>query len=706
MRWQLASRRSCFPVCLAIGFCAGRVEARTVYVADVWPARVARAADGRLQYTYDLSAVKTGQLSTQIRSELGEKPVAELLSKLPATARLAVAPDAGGLALSGGDSEHAALVPSFAKVSAAAMADSVERTQLPGPRSATRLIPSVDMLLWKAKQLDDGLGASIEVAAENGSLGLPLGRRELWNRVLEVAVSRYQSSEGEEQEAALLLAARLGASNCLDSSLAPQIARRNADVAAAISAESNRLKLALAPAEPSGIYRWSRELACIQIRERVLNEPLPASRTGLRAALLLIQILEREGRLDRGYAALQKLRDSFFGAPREDLFEKYRSALSADATADAPSTVPEVIERLRAAGIRSAEDGSPPLFARPETPLSRYVETLRRTEKRYAPLELALGIQEGRIAVTPAADSAWSIWRLAPFLPLLRPEQGDAKQLMLDAAYRSRLLAVFYALISARDESAEPEPSPKASDADTAPAYELAVRLMVPPQVSIEPLADVYGQVAAGYARLEQVLMENGKASTLQALRPGGGRANAQARMQVREMRRLFLGLEILAARSAGLSRESKGPEEASSVAAAERFVAHWREDPELAQDARFLDPSELQSADKGTLHSGILGISRRELEVSFSSPPDVEWIGGSPSAGLQADPSASELYLLPVLTTGIVASARPGSLDRARFQAICDKAAREQGAILRAAAAALNELGSKPARAQASPDD
>ena len=127
-------------------------------LAEVWPWTARRLSDGRVEYAYDLTGLKAGVSQSRAAGELDAEWVKSLAGKLPDTARVVV--DLSGAAFSldvSSEPERGEPVPSFATARSGERARGGPLEERPGPRllpglhpDVARVLPSVDMLAWKA----------------------------------------------------------------------------------------------------------------------------------------------------------------------------------------------------------------------------------------------------------------------------------------------------------------------------------------------------------------------------------------------------------------------------------------------------------------------------------------------------------------------------------------------------------------------------
>ncbi len=658
--------RAVLVICLV--FPAG-VLAGPLYAAKVWPSKVKRTED-RLEYVYDLSAVKAGAVSPDARAEVSPNELSAFLARLPKEARLSLTLEGAVVAMAAhGGLERAPLAPTFSKVP-------------PSPVSgdSPRLLPSLDLVLWKVRQVEDGALAAIEIAAESGSLGLTLSRAELWRRVLAESVERFRNLTGNARDGARVLAARVAASNCLDTSaLLPEL-EATPELVEALGREvaAFREDSSMVPRSP---YSWSQKLRCIWVRQRVLGTPLPNDRAGVAAALTLLSILDADAKLARAYAELRQLRDVLHGKPGEDPLEQFRTVAGDAGPSGALGDLPGFYERLAVAFGGAEGAPKPAVFELPQTPVTQFLAQLQAAERVNAMDELAIAIQEGRVALTPELHSPWALYRASALAPLLLPEQegGMAGHLIVDAPYRSRLTTAYFALQLAHRPEDEPSHEEEVPSDDG--SVELKIRLEVPPHLEVEPLPAAYARAARSLERLRTYLESNRKAGALVGLTPDGRRRET-LRAEVGRLAEVLEGLSLLSHQVAGPgpSAVDHRPDDDRALKAARKFLASWRSDPDLGLDVRALE-APLVVVPGEPVASGVFGVGRREVRSTFSTAPRVE-VSSAAEGLVVPNVAAAQRYFIPVLATGSAVSANARHLSRAQFRALCDRSGRLREAI------------------------
>lgn len=613
-------------------------------MADVSPFAVKPLPDGALEYSYDLTPLKSAGGSPDAVAAHGEEKVKAYLKGLPKTVKLRVEPGAPWELTAGRGVETGRLATSFAGVADNAIdsdnplaINKGAKLRPPLDPAEPKVLLSAEAVAWEVRQLE--LSALAAEEADTEAL-----RRELWNRVLTQALARHQRSGGDVREGSLALVARVAAgASCLDASKVPASVRADADASVAADAEIARLtatpELLVAPAP----WSWKPELSCAWVRAQVMAQPFERSRAGAAAVLLFLDFAARDAKVGELWAKVRSRRDRFLGTPGAEPI-----ALWKDKTNGAPARSLEGLnEFLESLPV----DGRVPpgLVAAPVTPFSRFLDELSGVERRDAFDELANAVADGR--VNPRQE-AWPAARESELAALCLPEA--VKSVRFDGDWRDRLQGAFSSLLGSAAEGRARGTGIEREDGERS---RLEVRLLVPPSLEVEPLPELYARAAISLERLVQAL----QAEQLQRLE--GGAIVAAAKALVPKLR----GLAALA-----------NPDTASARECVEgrRWAGAWRNDPALTKDVREASASPVTMRSERA-HAAIVGVSRRELAVGFGRPPKISVVGAAPD-GVAFQPS-EQRYIVPVLVT-VGSTAAPGTkpLDRAKLKALVDKAARD----------------------------
>lgn len=645
--------------------------------AEVWPSKVKRLPDGGLEFVYDLRPVKSGKVQVDLGAGADEAAVAAFRKALPNETTVRVAMGDARLVLDAPSGlERAPLASSFASVpegpfAAGEFDERPELSNLPRlHRFTPKLLPSADLFLWRSHFVTGEVDAALLLAAHEGGGGLALGRRALFERVLQKAVERYRVATGSARDGAAALAARLGGMFIAATGRPPPALRSESALLEAAQTQAGELSRPRPRFPPTPWAQGASRLTEAQLFARGLGEPFGVDRAGVGAVLTFLAILDSDPKLAAAYQAQRTWRDGLFGKPMSEPLETF--------TGDPGEALENLGEYLAQIGPRLEEaKQSAPLLTRAETPAGRFIAQLAGPEQAHAIEELTLAVQDNRLSLTPGSDAGWAAGRDAYLRPLLRPEKGARGTLLsLSGSYTERLARVFQALhglhADVRGGGAElGTPEPAAGESRR-------IRLMVPPHLEVEPLPDAYADVAVAWKHLDERARLHGKAAGLRGMGPSGARALTLSK-EATQQELLYRGLAFVAATALG-HPEPTSDADRKAMQAAQKFLTRWRADGDLRQDARYLLPVA-ETLEPGVfMHSGVFGVGRREIEVAWEGRPRMQVVE-QPEL-FETDSRAPQRYQVPVLVTGAVSVARSAPLDAKGFRAVCEKAGRERDAI------------------------
>lgn len=653
----------CLPFLLAVALGAP--------MADVWPYAAKRLPDGSLEYSYDLTAVKTAGGTPDAKATHGDEKVAAFLKALPREVKVKV-PAGGALDVGAGRGpEQTAMATSFALIGAGSMSSENPLARGPGARLRPALDPeepkvlvSAELVAWQVRALEDSALAAVEVDTE-------AMRRDLWSKVAERAVDRFKASQGDAREGALALAARVtAASACLDAARVPDKVKADGELFTAVQAELQRAAGDHDSLVPPPPWSWSRELTCAWLRARMLGRPFEQSRAGTGAVLVFLDVLERDPKLKAQWERIRQRRDRFIGAVAPEPANEWREKAKGN-PAQALDAMSDFIESLPV-----TQRTPPPLVALGVTPFTKFLGELSGAERGAAWHELASAVQDGRVAPAASAEAGWPVTREAT----LAAFAIESKAVQFDSAWRDGFVRTFAALQGGHHEARGGGKQPERESSERG---DLKLRLQVPPMLEVEPLADVFSRATLSLEQLVQKLgAEN--LGALKGLHADGTRGGDTLLNEAKRLIPRLKGLALLASPTAKL--------DAKEVAEARRFVAAWRSDSALARDVRQAAATPIAMASERG-HAAIVGVTRQELTVTFSAPPKAE-VQGAAAASFEANTAAEQRYIVPALVTvGGVAPASRQPIDRAAVKALVESVKRDP---TRVAGAFAEELSGK----------
>jgi hypothetical protein len=488
---------------------------------------------------------------------------------------------------------------------------------------------SASVLALKAKQVDDGVYAAVELAAQRGA-GAIEGKYALLHGILAHLDTRVSGAApgaegGGEARAVIDAASSLGGVHAPSPGHATLLRDE-------FLADELRSK-------PLGFYTWSDELARIFRQDRMLQTELSKARDLLAVA----EVLRTDPKLRATYEACLRLPELLTnGLAAGDLravmgaLDEGRDATPASPTAFFPASRAHETELVKQLfGDRAIPEGFD---------LSR---------------ELVSRIRSGAVDLTPRATSGWYDVQTWALETLAAPERGsEAARLVLDDGYREHLAELFRSILVATRET-------HVKQLETALAGCAAprvVKLQVRPQLSVEPLVTYYQRRADSYRFVRAALVEvfgEEALGKMHGLRRGE-LVGEPVGVELAAMVHLFDGAAATAMRELGMSTEWD-----SSA-----FEA-WRGgtgDPDVDADLRAMVPVFYDVARRQTKVWMIVGWVQRSLIASFATPPRVEVLGGA-TAEVELSPA-----WFPLATPVMVEAYVTRLLDRDAFRAHCDE--------------------------------
>jgi hypothetical protein len=439
---------------------------------------------------------------------------------------------------------------------------------------------SAATLLFKAKQVDDGLLAAVELAAQQGVGRLP-GRGPWLRAVLRRLIEA--PAPDPDAVAAVAGAASVGGDpQKLPDSL-QSVTERSVERFLANPLQSR----------PLGFYSWSDPLRAAFRQNRFLQTPLAPG-----PAAVLAGVVGGEPEVRAAYLALLRLAAGLANPPGGPTLLGVPPAPDRSILPAARSREVALVERLFPA--------SPP----PEW-FDLMAELVRR-------------VRAGKLSLRPTSDSGWYdhvTWSLAPLLdPGNTPEGGRIRpgrryRLMLEDLFKGSL-----ALARETHVARLMLGGIKGIDDRVIDVY---------PALTVEPLPEVYRRRAAAYRFVKGVLDEALGADEVAGLRrltPDGPTATSLAD-ELAATERLFEGAYRVACREIGHTEEPAPadlhPDDA--VACFRAWAAGGTAaDPDLGRDGRMMVPVFFDAGRGRVKVWAVLGWERRPLTVEYARYPRV----------------------------------------------------------------------------------
>jgi hypothetical protein len=517
---------------------------------------------------------------------------------------------------------------------------------------------SASMLAFKAKQLDDGIYAAAELAADKGAGELPSKKMLLSD--IAAALKRLDSPGFRARALGLLgAAAELGGHPIEIKGEAKDISQK---VKKSFLANPLRSK-------PVGFYTWSETFARIFKRDRLLQKKLaPNTAKALARAL----------------------------AKQQDLLSRYRRLLHLPARLTNGFARPSLAE-LAGSYATGAKPKKIDASSRPSLfPPSRAHET-DLIKKMYgsSPIpddfnladEMVRRIRAGKLDLKPRPDSGWYDYQTYALEPLVIPEKmAEASHLELGEQYKKELVKLFKSLLAlTRETHIKQLEIPKAGTAAPSPG----LRLQLKPQLTQEPLATYYLRRALAYRFVRALLEKTLGRPALAKLRrrTASGPINIPLDRELRLAESLFYGAYLSTARELGMTPKNH-PDLGMGVRKSLALYQRWdpRKDPDVSRDIRMMVPVYYDVQRRKIKVWAVLGVTTRPLSVYYKKKPKVVQVKDSEGNEIDlskvdvSHPSAKLTLAYPVMAELYVKE----PLDRKEFRELCDKH-KTQPAILQA---------------------
>jgi hypothetical protein len=444
---------------------------------------------------------------------------------------------------------------------------------------------SAAALLWKAKLFDDGLLAAVGLAAQDGA-GRFAGKAAL---LRPLAATLRQDPAADPAALALVFGAcQLGG---VPETL-PQHARPIPDTAvAAFLGDEGKSK-------PLGFYSWSERLQGIFRQDRFLQGELSPRQAESPAAAL--------GRDPAARATYLAALDLAARLTNPRAGPDLRSLLDDVPAETVPSTPPAFL---------------PPSLSHEAVLVERLFGDRPIPDGFDLAAELVARVRSGQMSLAPTASSGWYDHLAWSLEPLIRPDAvPESGRLSLGGRYREHLGEVFKGMLALARETQVKQL--KAAVAGAKGLRETVIH--VAPDLSVEPLAELYRRRAACYRYVRGVLEEAFGPATLRNLHrlTPEGPVEPDLAGELTAMERLFEGAYRVACREIG-HPPGDGAEDVA-VAAFREWAKSLDRDAELGRDGRMMVPVFHDVGRKRTKVWAFLGWDRTLLNVRYETEPTV----------------------------------------------------------------------------------
>lgn len=511
---------------------------------------------------------------------------------------------------------------------------------------ASTFAPAAALVL-KAKQFDDGLYASVELATDAGLGDFP-AKKELLVRLLQAL-----AADSERTAAAILTAAaRLGGQE-------PQVSTEVAHEAEKLQQEFLADELR---SKPLGFYTWSEDLKRIFQRDRMLQTQI-----GEPTARAFATALSRNDDLLTAYDANLCLPERLTNPLASD-------DLRALAVALKEARVPIFPMRMSLFPPSRAHEADLIMKLYGDRPIPEGFNLADEMIKR---------IRAGSLDLKLTPGSGWYDYQTYALEALVAPDRmPEGTHLALKRSYQKELDGLVKALLALTRETHVKQLSLPIAGASP-PGSTPELRLFISPGLTLEPLATYYLRRARSYRFVREVVE---KAFGFEGLEEmyrltAAGPVNLALGAELRLMEGLFHGAYLQSCAEIGVTPEEDpdlgnptGPN--ASRALLETWLASLRTDPDLGNDIRTMVPIFYDIGRRKTKVWAVLGVATKPLHVSYATFPKVKEIKGSDGKCVDLRKVAvkfvGESHQIAYFATAEVYVTRV--LDRTEFRQHCDR--------------------------------
>jgi hypothetical protein len=529
------------------------------------------------------------------------------------------------------DAPEARLFPSFAEAQV----------------DASKFAPAAALAL-KAKQFDDGLYASVELAADAGSGKFP-SRKDFLLRLLQALATDSERSA----ESLLTAAARLGGQQ-------PKVSAEVARQAEALQQDflGNECR-----SKVLGFYTWSEELSRVFRRDRMLQTEIkePAARAFAAA-------LSRNEDLLTAYDSHLRLAEKLTNALAwNDLREL--------AVAQKEGRVPILPGRMSLFPPSRAHETDLVMKLYSDHPIPEGFDLADEMIKR---------LQAGNLDLTPTPTSGWYDHQTYALEALAVPKRmPEGKHLSFDESYRKELVGLFKALLALTRETHIKQLEAPLVARCAGPVFDPKERFSISPGLTLEPLPTYYMRRARSYRFVRGALEQAFGVEGLEQMQrlTADGPVKLSMGQELRLMQAIFHGAYLQACGEIGMTAEAEPELGNTDGANGERTVlATWLasvcDDPDLGKDIRMMVPIFYDLGRKKTKVWVVLGIATKSLDVSYVSRPTIKEIKG-PDGKIIVPGSVKVNFISDFHKTAYFATAEvyvTRLLDRTEFRKHCDQ--------------------------------
>jgi len=460
------------------------------------------------------------------------------------------------------------------------------------------LLPSANLIDGAAKQFDDGLYATLDLASFQDGLGQAPAAASLIGDI-------FKKLPGDSVARPFLAAAL-------------QLAEKKVDLTSAETTRRDKLIAAFknnqALSKPISFYNWTPELQHTWRFFRFLQQQFEESEFAVPQAIA--GVLKDDRELLQQYRAV----NAFYGKLTNPM-----TCLPVDALIDTNKSLEAMAKDLGAPKVTIA------IFP-PST--SRETELFDQTFPFGVPAGVNLmtalikRIRSGEVNLAPDDKAGWYQYQVYALQTMLLPGKvQESEKLLLTAEYKRRLIDAFKALITKRRETHVRQLAPSLSCSGN----RSLARGEICPRLRIEPNLTFYLRTARAYGFVQNFLLTTvgpERLAAMHALRKSG-RREMKLTDELDAIKQRFYGFYLVGCEDIGMRPKFLEDEPVDQNVAKQTALA-WLEslsdDPDLACDTRVAVPIYIDMISRKTRLWGTLGVHLTHLDASYARRPKVRF--------------------------------------------------------------------------------
>ncbi|MEW6680241.1 MAG: hypothetical protein AB1297_04345 [bacterium] len=528
------------------------------------------------------------------------------------------------------------------------------------------ILPSVQLILGKTKQFNDGLYASLETKLQTGVGIINQGKINFLRKLLEKLLAYQKSSSGYKKEISNL------AISYIICGLV--VSGEKINIPAELEDQINMMRKEFFKDESKskvvGFFTWSPALRKIFLQDRFYQRTFDLrNEKEAPVAVLISHTIISDPELSEQYRAIlefyEKMTNPFSIFSCEDygrIIRKYGEIENI--------LLSEQKTKKFISFFLKETKGSKEMALFPYS-YSKETELMKKIDDYVSMTSLIKLIQKGKINLTPTKDSGWYDYQQYALETLILPEKAEeAKKLILTQEYKEYLEKAFGAMfIKARETHVK--------------QLEIAeeIEISIFPELRVEPLATVYLRAALGYKFLSENLSTILGSSALKDIYRMRERESDESISMAKELHQIMLlmyGLYLLSCQDIGLNPQVKEFNEEEIKQARDialTWIKNLENDKDLQKDTRVAVPvfrDYILSRLSYVANWATIGVKLLKIKVEYENKPKVISVKAPFPIDFVYKP---QYYLIPIdVYIEFTRTKKPYVFNRKEFRELCEQ--------------------------------